>query len=488
MGIIKSLIKSGSKIMYVEDNVWKELVGVTIPTEDDYVSKGMTLDTITKELWAELGKVKIEILSYTVDDTTKDWFVSMDTKPFSPLDILNKEMKFDVLHYEEGRSENPILEVGYKATPPPPIYGVKIDTNNSNPETSVTYTDMATDFTPAFCNNGDWQMGSWENEFPFNEIKPCVLKDGVVNYYLNPNDYTQKLDGGVADITSGNDGDVMVEFPKIYWKFERIGTDLHVRYSDIQVDEGYKCLAHTVGNTEKDKIYISAYRGFSTGGKLRSLSGNIPTASQTIGQFRSLAQANGVGYQQMAYYPLLMLQVLALVAGKNRDTQTQLGRGYVYGNASTTNTGQTNTKGMYYGETTGKKQNKFCGIEDFWGNQECWIDGIFSNTSWNMLISDQTVFNDTGAGYVNHGQGATANLGGYIDDVQGGTETGFIIKGKAGSATTHYSDNGSLYGGFLASLPGTWYAGDNAGAFGLGVGRTASSSQAYIGARLCNLG
>ena len=368
------------------------------------------------------------------------------------------------------------------------LYGVKIDTNNSNPETALTYTDMAVGFTPAFCNNGNWQMGSWENKFPFNEIKPCLLKNGVVNYYLNPNDYTQKATGGASDITSGADGDVMVEFPKIYWKFERIGTDLHIRYSDTKVDEDYKCLAHTVGLVEKDKIYLPAYRGFSTGGKLRSLSGKLPTATQTIGQFRTLAQANGAGYQQMAYYPLLMLQVLALVAGKNRDSQTQLGRGYVDGNSAATNTGQTNTNGMYYGETTGKKQNKFCGIEDFYGNQYLFIDGMYSDASRNMMISDQTVFNDNGSGYVNHGVGASANLNGYIGDVQGGTETGFIIKASNGSATTHYSDNGALAGGYLPYFGGRWISGDFAGAFGLRVNIAASSSTANYGGALCFIG
>ena len=55
-----------------------------------------------------------------------------------------------------------------------------------------------------------------------------------MNYYLNPDDYTQKEEGGgAADITSGTDGDVMIEFPKIYWKFES-ESKLYVKYSDKQ--------------------------------------------------------------------------------------------------------------------------------------------------------------------------------------------------------------------------------------------------------------
>lgn len=368
------------------------------------------------------------------------------------------------------------------------LYGVKIDTNNSNPKAAVTYIEDSIGFTEAFCNNGVWQMGGWEGKFPFNQIKPCLVKNGVVNYYLNPNDYTKKLDGGASDITSGNDGDVMVEFPKIFWKFERIGSDLYIRYSDVKVDSGYKCLAHTVGSVEKDFIYLSAYKGYEVGGKLRSLSGKMPTVNKTISQFRSIAQANGSEYQQFSYYPMLMLQVLALIMGKNRDTQTSLGRGWVDGNSGATSTGVTNTEGLFYGETTGKKQMKFCGVEDFYGNVFDWVDGLFSDSNWNIMIGDQMIFNDNGSGYVNHGRGASANLNGWVGDVQGGTETGFIVKTTNGSATTHYSDHGQLYGGRLARFGGNWSDGDSAGAFYLRVNLTASYSNSILGSRLLCFG
>ena len=367
------------------------------------------------------------------------------------------------------------------------IYGVKIDATNSNPLTALTYTDMAVGFTPALGNNGTFNAGSWADRFPFNAIKPCLYKAGVVNYYLNPNNYAQKIDGFTAsDITSGADGDVMVEFPKIWWKFETVGTDLYIRYSNAQVDATYKCLAHLRGTTEKDKCYISAYMGYSLSSKLRSLSGKTPTVSQTIGAFRTLAKANGTNYDQMAYYPLLMLQVLYTVMFKNRDSQTALGRGYIDGNASSIATGGANAKGMFYGETTGKLQNKFCGIEDFYGNLRYWIDGFFSGTSRNILIANQT-FNDTGSGYVDYGVGAVADIGGYIDTIQGGTETGFVIKTVAGSTTTYYADYGYLYASCLPYFGGYWANADAAGAFYLAAFHSASGAIASISARLLAL-
>ena len=365
------------------------------------------------------------------------------------------------------------------------IYGVKIDTTNSNPKTALTYTDNAIGFTPALGNNGAFNAGSWVDKFPFNQIKPC-LYNGAVNYYLNPNNYAQKADGTASDITSGADGDVMVEFPKVWWKFETIGTDLYVRYADAQVDASYKCLAHLRGTTEKDKCYISAYLGYNLSSKLRSLSGKTPTATQTIGTFRTQAQANGAGYDQMAYFPLLMLQVLFVVMFKDRDSQTALGRGYVDGNSAAIATGGTNAKGMFYGETTGKLQNKFCGLEDFYGNLRYWIDGFFSDASRNMLIGTQN-FNDTGSGYTNYGQGATADIGGYISTVQGGTESGFIVKATAGSATTYYADYGYLCASLLPIFGGYWTNADIAGAFYLYACNAASFSSAYVGARLLAL-
>lgn len=358
------------------------------------------------------------------------------------------------------------------------IYGVRIDKTNSNPLTSVSYINDAIGM-----NGASMQ---WDEVYPFNQIKPCVFKNGQVNYYLNPNDFSKKIDGTNADITSGNDGDVMIEFPKIYWKIISNNSEVLVRYSKSKIDDTWECLAHTKGSTEKDKVYIGAYLGFESSSKLRSLSGKTPTVNKTIGTFRTLAQANGVGYEQMGYFQLLMLQILYLVRYKSLDSQTALGRGYVDGNSSTTSTGGANTRGMHFGETTGKKQNKFCGIEDFWGNCYYWIDGLYSDSNWNILIGTEN-FNDTGNGYTNYGRGATANLSGYISDIQGGTETGFIIKASAGSTTTYYADYGYLYSSRLPYFGGLWAGADDAGAFQLYVFGSASAAASSIGARLIYL-
>ena len=356
-------------------------------------------------------------------------------------------------------------------------FGVAIDLTNQNPETAVTYTDDAVGMTP----------GSAWNSMPiFKDIKPCVLKNGVVQYYLNPNDLTKKTDGTSADITSGNDGDVMIEIPKTGFKITTSGNTLTIKVTDYPNDTAnFKYYAHTrSAEGDRSKLYIGAYLGWNSGGKLRSLSGKTPTASQTIGTFRNQAQANGAGYDIVSFYPLTLLQCLFLIKYKNRDSQTALGRGYVGGNSAAI-TGKTNSKGIDFGETTGKQQMCFLNIEDMWGNLRWFIDGLFSDANRNMLTAF-TGFNDTGSGYTDRGQGATSDIGSYMSKPQGTTETGFIAKEVSGSAT-HFTDYAILNADRLPIFGGSWNSGDDAGVFSLYVNRAADHSSSNCGARLMYL-
>lgn len=371
-------------------------------------------------------------------------------------------------------------EVYAKETAGTMIYGYEIDESNSNPATSVTYTDSAIGKNPA--------SGDWDNVYPFNAIRPVLFKNGQVVVELNKNDYTKDIYGNPVDIVSGDDGDVMIEFPLIYWKMSKSGSVVSAKIATTDVDSSFKPLAHKVGTQIRNKIYIGAYHGSELNGKLRSLSGKAPKANITIGAMRTLAQANGAGYQQLTYYQVLMLQHLFLLRFKNKDSQTALGRGFVDGNSAAINTGGTDKKGMYYGETTGKLQLKCFGLEDMWGNVRDWVDGFFSNATRNMLISDQSVFNDDGSGYTDFGQGAGANVSGYMTAIQGGTETGFVTKVGGGSETTHYCDYGHLSASRLPYFGGSWSAAGSAGAFTLHVDSSAAAAYAGIGGRLVFLG
>ena len=310
----------------------------------------------------------------------------------------------------------------------------------------------------------------------------------MVQKYLNKNNFAQDEDGNSADITSGSGGDVMIEIPKCGVKIATSGNTLTIKITDNPnaTADGFHYYAHTRATEgDCDKLYIGAYVGYSSSSKLRSLSGKSPTVDKTIGAFRTLAQANGDGYDQISFYPLTLLQCLFLIRYKNRNSQTALGRGYVDGSAKT-NTGATNANGMYYGSTSGTTHVKFAGIEDFWGNIFYFIDGIYSDSSRNILTAFDN-FNDTGSGYTSRGQGATSNIGNYMSKPQGTTETGIIAKEVNGSSTTHFCDSAALYASRLAYFGGCWNDGEDAGAFQLGVSRSASSSFSDCGGRLMYL-
>lgn len=360
-------------------------------------------------------------------------------------------------------------------------YTVQIDETNSNSLTCCTYFDDATGMVKG--------SGDWDCRPIFNAIRPCVFQNGTVNYYLNPNDYTQKDAGAVASVLDGTDGDVMVEFPKFAYRIYREGNYLYVSISNDPVvivnDDRFSYGAFsrdTLG--DRDFMYIGAYHGYTINGALRSVSGQLPSASQTIGTFRTQAQANGTGYQQFTFYQLTALQCLYIIKYGNLNSQSALGLGYTSGSAAV-QTGGTNASGLYSGSTTsGTTQVKFAGIEDFWGNTSDCIDGLYYDANYHILTAFNG-YNNTGSGYIDNGQGATAGISGYISQTQGiNSNTGFIIKASGGSSTTYYADNGYLYAGRLPYFGGGWGKGAGAGAFRLYVDCSASDAATSLAARL----
>ncbi len=367
-------------------------------------------------------------------------------------------------------------------------YGVRIDTTNPNPLTALVYTDDAVAMAPSRGNNGDYIPGDLDSRFPWNSIKPCLFKDGAVVGYLNPNNFAEFSDGAVADITSGDAGDVMIEIPRFYYKFSRTGDFVDIKVSNVKQD-GFTDWAFSYKGDVKDKFYVGAYLGFKdVGGKLRSLSGKTVTGEQTIGQFRTAAQANGAGYEQLSFNKLTALQVLYVLQFKNLNSQSALGAGLTDDNFKPT--GANDSSGMNYGTTSMAVQIKFNGIEDFWGNLNQWVDGYIAgaNGSDEVKITDGN-FNDTGANYTAYPlpSGVLGN-GGNISDIVGDNNTGFTPGAFDGSDSTCYGDYGYLSAGSLPCFGGGAFYGAIAGAFQLSVDYSADYADPVIGARLLYCG
>lgn len=360
-------------------------------------------------------------------------------------------------------------------------YGVKIDKSNSNPESAVEYTDGAAGLTPSSGNGGSFIPGSWSDKYPFNKIRPCLVKNGAVVGYLNPDNYAQFEDGTAADITSGAAGDVMVEIPIFYYKISHNDTHTFVQISSAPLD-GFTDKAFRYNGELTDAFYAGAYSGYvDSSNKLRSLSGKTPTGSKTIGAFRTAAHANGDGYEQLNFYKLTALQILYLIRYKSLNSQAALGQGYTGGSAAA-QTGATDAKGMNYGDTSTTGRVKCNGIEDFFGNIFQWVDG-YKATSTTMVKTADGNFNDNANGYEEH-PCTVPNNGGYLKDVVGDNELAFTPKTFSGSSSTYYADYGSLDSGFLPAFGGSWAGGAGAGAFCLSCRYSASNSRPNVGARL----
>lgn len=367
-------------------------------------------------------------------------------------------------------------------------YGVKIDLANSNPETAVTYTDDAVGFEKSYMDftNDAFVWGSWQDKFPFNQIKPCLFKDGAVVKYLNPNDYTKDINGNDAVIT-GADGDVMIEIPKIYYKLYKDENYQYIKISNT-AQEGFCCLAHTYKGVEKSKVYIGAYQAYYDGTKARSVSGVSATGSVSMNNWRTYAQANGTGYEQFYWHLLVLLQCLYVIQFKNLDSQSALG--YSWCNQSDYSTGGgLNAKGMYYGTAT-SGQMKFLGIEDFYGSRRTWIDGAYTGKK-TLTIADVTssdmAYNGSGANYITAGYSGLTT-GGYIKSIIGSNLAGFTPTNISGSATTYYCDYSNFYSYSVLYFGGSHGNTTNAGVFSLYFYGSATNIGETVGGRLAFCG
>lgn len=422
--------------------------------------------------------IKTSVKLPAVNDAGKIDANSIDKVTNSDGSIETASITLSTAEPDDSVGEDGDIWVQYKA-PAAKEYGVKIEINNSDPEAALTYFGDAEGMSPGWDN--------WKNTSIFKNIKPCVLKDGVVQYYLNPDDYTKKADGTASTINSTTAGDVMIEIPKLGYKMTKDDNYHYISVTNKPDMDGYCYLAHSKETEgDCDYIYVGAYLGYISSSKLYSISGKTPKVSTNLTNFRTCATARGNNYELFSFYPLTLLQCLFLLIYKNRDSQTALGKGYVNG-TDKANTGTTNSNTFNYGSTNTLTHVKFLGIEDFWGNCYYWIDGLYYNSSKNILTYYKNFTNtDSGVSpdYTLASGVIVNNTGGYIDEIVGTNNGGIFPKTISGSSSTYYCDRGNLYIDRCAIFGGYWSSNANAGAFMLNVDYSASRSYSFAAARL----
>lgn len=306
------------------------------------------------------------------------------------------------------------------------IYGFHVNPNESDPADAVTYLADAVGMTPAAMGATTFNYGSWENAFFIP--RPCMLKyDGTVDYYLDPNDYSKKLDGTASDISDYSyNGNAMMEFPKLWFKFESGSAEGEGYFwvSNKQVDSSYNSWAnYDADGNQTDHFYMSVYNGVIYDGKMRSLSGKklspwsttaysssatyavddvvnynnrmwkCVTAVETAEEFDptkweqfgfngntdgqqefDAAVANDTTAKSEWYIDIwcdrVLITALLYLMGKSLDLQSTYGRGIDSGSQTAAEnyvTGTANDKGLFYGVTAnGNSVVKVFGIENFW--------------------------------------------------------------------------------------------------------------------------
>lgn len=393
-------------------------------------------------------------------------------------------------------------------------YGFHINGAESDPEDAVTYVADAVGMTPAKMDyiNDVFDYGSWGEAFFMP--KPCILgQNGVVQKYLDPNDYSKDVDGNTVTIDSTLTGaNVMIEFPKIWMKVvpdtdDKSGT---VYISNKQLDEDYHDFPYIASDkTHKEHFYMPAYNGSyvndGTHDVMRSLSGMQVGKSKNASTEVANAQYNGMGWYTEDAGEVMLINMLLVLMGKSLDTQTVFGQGLHISGSEALNdgfrTGVHNTKGLFYGTNSGTESSttyanavKVFGIENWWGFQWRRHAGDINASGtrkiklcWGQEDGSTTDnFNFDGANYIDVGATPSGTSGGYISEVKFVSGKGLFSKVSSGQSDKYFCD-GQWFnneqtdyafrgGGSNSGLPG--------GAFGVYLHGTPSFANWVVGAAL----
>lgn len=336
-----------------------------------------------------------------------------------------------------------------------PLYGFRLDQNEGDPEVMIKYLDEVdnTYFSPAHMDyeNDIFDYGDWEEAWFIKKLKPCMLNyDGTVAYELDRNDYSKKTDGSPSDITDSEfQGNVMIGFPKTYWKIVDNGDDTaNIYFSDRKLDEEYVCWCNINEMGEEiDYFYFAAYNSSYVNPRIRSLSGKTMDGDHYPSTDFGRAKANNVNDQQAWHVELFidrtLINLLLLLIGKSTDTQTVFG----YGNSSYGGTtGILDKKGLFYGQS-GSHNIKIFGIENYWGNKYRYGAGcIMVNGVPKVKLTHSTLdgsttegYNETSVGYISLDD-LKISSGGYISKMKFINNIMFPCE-TTGSATTKYCDS-----------------------------------------------
>lgn len=435
--------------------------------------KNMSIATVVAIAWYDENKIFISQSSTTIPKKGEGTYSFTAAAP--------QNAKFAIFNFFTDNVQKVMFTPG--TTPPetfapfgyevdistekPIIYGFHINPNDPNSYTAVTYLEDAVGKTPAAMGSTAFSYNDWANAFFMP--RPCMLKyDGTVDYYLNPNDYSQKADGTASDYNNlSYGGNAMMEFPLIWYKFVQ-GAESGEGYfycSNRKVDDSYKCFSNLDcdGNII-EHFYMPIYNGCTYDGKMRSISGITlapwsttaysASATYAVGdkvnyngrmwkcttavesaeafdptkweQFAfngnttgaeeiTQATANNTTAKVEWYTDVLcdrqLINALLVLLSKSLDTQGSFGRGIDTGGQTAKQayvTGSLNDKGLFYGSiANGNTAVKVFGMENWWAcvwHRTAGLVGA-ANNIYKYKMTYSTADGSTADGYNTYGTG-----------------------------------------------------------------------------------
>ena len=259
-----------------------------------------------------------------------------------------------------------------------------------------------------------------------SKFRRCLCKktkDGEVTIsYLRDDNSNFYADGSAAKL-DGTEGDVMVDFPEFYYKWEQVDSNrFRYRFAEYNVDGTFKHVPRSL---------VGAYKAYQTGNKLYSRSGVTPTTNVSSGQFDTYVSARGKGYQRIDFQQHCVIAFMLYAKYGNRNLQAVLGAGGATYSPATT-TGSSNATGN--ADTKNESSKYVCGLglEGVFGGIYEWVKGVeINNRVWKITDPDGSIRNvnaGTSDGWITN---IAAENGPFFDMVP--TNVG-------GSDSTHYSD------------------------------------------------
>ena len=335
-----------------------------------------------------------------------------------------------------------------------------------------------------------------------SKMRRCLLAaNGTVNAYLHSINSNYTESGSIADLTGAN-GNVMVEIPKFYYKYNYVGTT-HSHSISLVPLSGYSVHpAFLKAGVEVENRYIGAYGASVSGSTLISASGVYPAVSMTRGSFRTKAATIGSGWALQDWNLISAVQLLMLVEFGTFNSQAAIGQGrtqlsggawsngsYIGINGRSDTSGNATGNHEYSGDADDAAADlafmSYRGIEDFFGNIWNWVDGINIQDNVPFINNNPSTFADDvfSGDYVNAGI-TMANANGWQNTLEQ-VGTGFFPASVGAGSSTKITDYYyQAAGNRVVTLGGYATNGSYAGAFDLNTNTSSGVSSAAIGSVL----